>query len=480
MGSTTQKQICLILSVAFFFFLTYRVIVNLSLLKTSGYPETHLIQVSLCLFFCFLTLLGGWFTFRVAGGFSFAILSSGLAIVSSIVAGTSIFTWFLFGYLLLLLLLFKLDERFENEIASISVDRESHQNKKNDLTFSYKSKGEAISMLFEKYSTYYNMRKLAEELAESLDVQTLCQITSNRSLDFILRGDIALLSLNQGAAFSLPAASVRDTTIPKSAVPSTKTYSPDIFDLWILKNRRRLIVLDTYQDFRFDIKEAEKNASLRSLIMSPLIQEGRVIGSLRINSSKPEVFSNDDLRLLDNIAVLGAAAISNAILFEQTKELAIKDFLTGLFVRRYFFDRLKDEHRRALLTNHPLSVLMCDLDFFKQCNDRYGHGAGDQMLIHFANILKASTENAIVARYGGEEFSVLLPETSRQQAFTIANRIRENLKHTPFIIRREKIQTTVSIGVSNLPEDTLDCESLVQIADQALYEAKRKGRDQVC
>ena len=216
------------------------------------------------------------------------------------------------------------------------------------------------------------------------------------------------------------------------------------------------------------------------MIIAPLIHERKVIGTLRIHSSKAEVFTNDDLRLLDTIAVVASSAISNAMLFEQTEQLAIKDSLTGLYVRRYFFDRLKDEHRRALLTHRPLSVLMCDLDHFKECNDRFGHAAGDLMLIQFSQILKQSVAHGIVARYGGEEFSVLLPETSKKDAAELADQVRLAVEKNPFMIRRERIAMTVSIGVANLPDDTLDLESLIQKADQALYQAKRMGRNRVC
>ncbi len=168
------------------------------------------------------------------------------------------------------------------------------------------------------------------------------------------------------------------------------------------------------------------------------------------------------------------------MLYEQTEELAIRDSLTGLYVRRHFYDRFKEEHRRALLTHRPLSLIMCDLDHFKNCNDRYGHAAGDLMLTQFAKTLKQITEQAIVSRYGGEEFAILLPETTKEDAVKIANIIRERVERTPFLVRRENITMTISIGVSNLPIDALDLEDLVEKADKALYQAKRSGRNRVC
>jgi diguanylate cyclase (GGDEF)-like protein len=123
---------------------------------------------------------------------------------------------------------------------------------------------------------------------------------------------------------------------------------------------------------------------------------------------------------------------------------------------------------------------MCDLDHFKACNDRFGHGAGDLMLIRFAEVMRESTENAILARYGGEEFAVLLPDASKADALAAAERIRLRVEQAEFMLRREKIQMTVSIGVAVMPEDTLDLEALVEKADQALYKAKGAGRNRVC
>ncbi|MFA7000912.1 MAG: sensor domain-containing diguanylate cyclase, partial [Candidatus Omnitrophota bacterium] len=237
---------------------------------------------------------------------------------------------------------------------------------------------------------------------------------------------------------------------------------------------------DSHQDFRFDVIESQKIEALRSLVAAPIVNEGRVMGTLRVNSSKSKAFTNDHLRLLDTISVLASSAISNAMLYEETELLAIRDSLTGLYVRRYFFERLKDEHRRALLTHRPLSLLMCDLDHFKACNDRYGHGAGDLILIRFAEILAQTAEQAIVCRYGGEEFSVLLPEIAKEDASALALRICRATEAESFMIRREPVRMTVSIGVSGFPEDALDMETLVQLADQALYQAKRKGRNRVC
>jgi len=474
--SVIQKQLSVVLSILFTFLLSYQVIYSLAVLKETVSPELYLSRAALALAGFFFPIVGGWFSFRLGGGIFFAVVASLMVILVGSIAKSSVFIWFLLEYGLLCFLLFRVDEYFENQISSLTVDREKCQNEKNDLEMAYKSKGEGISILFEKYSTYYHLRKLAEELTTSLSVAQLSQIIVERAMGFIPRGDIALVALadRQGRHLSIVASKGVD-----SAAKVIQKQG-DLFDLWVIRNRKRLIVADTHQDFRFDLTETVRQQGLRSLIMVPLLDEGRVIGALRINSAKREAFTNDDLRLLDAMAAIASFALSNALLYEQTEELAIRDSLTGLYVRRYFYERLKEEHRRALLTRRPLSLLMCDLDHFKSANDRYGHQAGDLILLRVAQILKESAENAVVARYGGEEFALLLTETSKADAAKVAEKICQHVEKAPLTIRREEIRTTLSIGIATVPDDTLDLESLVQKADQALYQAKREGRNRVC
>lgn len=452
---------------------------ELSQLRDTVNPETHLTRIALALSAFFLPILGGWIGLRFVGGAIFALFGAVIVFFVSGVTDTPVYIWFLMEYASLCYLLFRTDQGYEDRISVVAVDREKYINEKNDLEIAHKAKGEGISILFEKYSTYYNLRKLAEELATSLSVSQLAQSIVQHSMEFIPHADFVALSLSDRAAEALTLVAHRQSPRSTSAKGSVREKG-DLFDFWVMKNQRRLIVSDVHQDFRFDIKEASKLSGVRSLIIAPLIQERRVIGILRMNASEPESFNNDDLRLLDTIAVLASSALSNAMLYEQTEELAIRDSLTNLYVRRYFFDRLKEEHRRALMTHRPLSVLMCDLDHFKESNDRYGHAIGDLMLIEFSNILKQYSDIGIVGRYGGEEFSILLPEMDKKNAAAIAEQIRSQVEKTPFVIRRQRIALTVSIGVASLPDDALDCELLIEKADQALYQAKRRGRNQVC
>jgi diguanylate cyclase (GGDEF)-like protein len=480
MGSIARRQISFVSALFFAFVITYRAVLCLAALKSTIVPEYYLNQIAILLAAFFFPILGGWIALRVVGGLVFAGFGAVVVLFVQTVTHSSVYMWFVFEYAMLCYILYRMESIYENQIAAFDVDREKSQNLMNDLNVSYKLKGEGISVLFEKYSTYYNLRKLAEKLATTISVSELLQMVVDCSLDFVPVGDISLITLAQQEEGGLAVAAMRRAVKPSGIRYKVEDHQGDVFDYWVIKNRRRLIVTDTHQDFRFDVLEAQKILGLRSLVCAPIVNEGRVMGTLRVNSSKTKIFTNDHLRLLDTIALLASSALSNAMLFEETERLAIRDSLTGLYVRRYFFERLKEEHRRALMTNRPISLLMCDLDHFKNCNDRYGHGAGDLILVRFAEILTQSAENSIVCRYGGEEFSVLMPEISKEDAQTIAAKICMAVEREQFMIRRERIRMTVSIGVANFPKDTLDLETLIHKADQALYQAKRSGRNQVC
>jgi len=473
---TRQKQISLFAAVVAGLSLLSQIPNALTPLRTTVDPEIYLIRLSLLLFLFYLPVIAAWFSLPLVGGLIFTLIAAATAFFSWSVSHSTFFLWLVPSYGLLCLMLYRMDQRYESQISVSRVEWEKCVNEKNDLEVEYRHKGESVSIFFEKYSTYYNLRKLAEDFTARLSFNDLSTIVVNRTMEFIPKGDGCFLSLasQPDEKLSLLASKrIRGT-------PRIKRKEGDVFDLWVIRNRKRLLVMDTQKDFRFDPKRVGSGGEdIASLIAAPLLHEGRVLGTLRLHSSKPETYSADDLRLLDAITTLASAALSNAMLFEKTQELAIRDSLTGLYVQRYFFERLREEHHRVLRGGHSLSLLMCDLDHFKAANDRWGHGAGDLMLVRFAEILKEKIEGGVVARYGGEEFAAFLPETDKEKARKLAERIRKAMEEFTFTIRREKVQMTVSIGVATIPGDTLDEEDLIRKADEALYRAKREGRNRV-
>ncbi|MFA5271633.1 MAG: GGDEF domain-containing protein [Candidatus Omnitrophota bacterium] len=189
-----------------------------------------------------------------------------------------------------------------------------------------------------------------------------------------------------------------------------------------------------------------------------------------------KIIGEADIRIFNMFVEQAAGAIENSRAFEDTLIRAHTDTLTSLWNHGYFQYRLDEELLKAKSKNYPLSILMIDLDDFKKFNDTYGHIQGDHALRRISEILKKNgREVDIICRYGGEEFSVILPATTKEETAQIAEKIRsglaaETISGTSF---------TVSIGLSNYPQDGADKDTLVRKADVALYKAKKEGKNRV-
>jgi diguanylate cyclase (GGDEF)-like protein len=165
------------------------------------------------------------------------------------------------------------------------------------------------------------------------------------------------------------------------------------------------------------------------------------------------------------------------------KELTIRDGLTGLYNHRHFQETLAQEILRSKRYTKTFSLVFLDVDFFKQYNDTHGHLHGDAVLVALSKLLIAGLRKSDIAvRYGGEEFVLLLPETSKENAFALAETIREKIAAHPFPGRETQPQgmVTVSMGIAAFPEDGSDSSTLLHRADDALYQAKNGGRNRVC
>lgn len=263
-----------------------------------------------------------------------------------------------------------------------------------------------------------------------------------------------------------------------------KTKNGDVFDYWVVKKLQPLLIEDVRKDYRFDLHQVdeEETRRFRSLISVPLGVGNKTLGVLRLDSPEVKFFSMEDLRLLQALGGLGSMALENAQLYERFENLAIKDGLTNLYLRRYFEDALGMEINRHARRKKSLALVMIDLDHFKKYNDKFGHVAGDIVLRTVSGLLSNffSEPGHLLCRYGGEEFCVVLPECSKKKAAILAQDVRECIAHQTMLLRREKTYVTASIGVATFPDDAQVKVELIRKADQALYQAKANGRDRVC
>ncbi|MBI5598650.1 MAG: diguanylate cyclase [Deltaproteobacteria bacterium] len=209
----------------------------------------------------------------------------------------------------------------------------------------------------------------------------------------------------------------------------------------------------------------------------PLVHQDKLLGVLVLGSVKE--FRKEERMLFDYLANQISIALDNAIMHHKIQELSITDPLTTLYNRRYLNLRLAEEWARSVRHNQPLSVLLSDADNFKSVNDTYGHEKGDEVLKGIAGILKKNVRKEdLAARYGGEEFVLVLPDTTSDEAYAFAERIRKASEGKPYDWMDRPV--TVSIGVATFPDVKVsNFEELLQTADQAMYKAKVGGKNRV-
>jgi diguanylate cyclase (GGDEF)-like protein len=215
----------------------------------------------------------------------------------------------------------------------------------------------------------------------------------------------------------------------------------------------------------------------------PMISQGKTIGVLNAESRKVGAFSEQDQKIFSILASSAAMSLENASLHQKMEELTIIDELTGIYNYRYFVQKLTNELKRARRYHQSLSLLMIDIDWFKRYNDNYGHLFGNLILSDLAKVIKICIRDTdVLIRYGGEEFVVILPQTEKEDARNIGERIRSKVEQAQFEEKEKKfkVSLTVSLGVATFPENGTEPEELVRSVDQALYLAKGKGKNLIC
>jgi diguanylate cyclase (GGDEF)-like protein len=251
-----------------------------------------------------------------------------------------------------------------------------------------------------------------------------------------------------------------------------------VMEKWVLAEKRGLRILNGNDDLeKYDLVQSHAEEAFPSALVVPLIVEERVIGVLKVQSERKSAYDQHQLALLTTIAQQAAVAIENA----RNYRMATIDSLTGVFLRDYFFQRVEEEYVRAKRYRISFALIMIDLDGFKQINDDHGHMVGDLYLKKLGEEILSSLRAADMAcRYGGDEFCLLLPETDLEGARIIAERLRTTISELTLEIDGAYLRTTASIGVALFPDHAAtNLTGLLKHADQALYRAKRQGKNRV-
>lgn len=312
--------------------------------------------------------------------------------------------------------------------------------------------------------------ELTRVLATERSLEDALKATSNAALE-VLPGDHASLRLFNDD---------RRELLSTARAGAGSSYRPTAFRSGfgvlgaVADSGKAALVTDTRTDPRFE--EAATGFEVRSLVAVPLHAGGRVVGVLSTSSREPHVFTERDRDLAQLLANCTAPAIETA----RLARLAVTDDLTRAYNQRYLGPRMAEEIGRSARHGHALSLLMMDLDHFKQVNDVHGHAVGDQVLRGFVGRVNAEVRQSdVLVRRGGEEFLLLMPDTDVPEAVAVAERIRVHVARSPFLMEDGlEVPVTVSIGVAAFSlSDT--AETLEARADEALYVAKRSGRNRV-
>jgi diguanylate cyclase (GGDEF)-like protein/PAS domain S-box-containing protein len=245
----------------------------------------------------------------------------------------------------------------------------------------------------------------------------------------------------------------------------------------VLETGKPLLVENVSADHRFNHHGAKKER-VQSFAALSIMAKEKILGVMGIGSYSHREFPDWEMRTLSTIANQIGMAIENAQLYEHALELAFTDGLTGLYNRRYFMDQIEREFIRAQRNKAPLSLIMVDLDELKAINDRFGHHVGDGFLKEVARIVKVNTRGSdVTARWGGDEFMLLAPGTDHKSASKIAERIRAQVESYKVRLEGEEVGITISAGIVSCPSHAVAVAELLKKTDEAMYNAKRNGKN---
>ena len=245
---------------------------------------------------------------------------------------------------------------------------------------------------------------------------------------------------------------------------------------WVVKNRHLLIHSDIENDPA--LRHLQRREEMHIDAIAPLAAGGELLGLMILEGV--DTTSPQFRRMLQLLANVSALAIKNARLFQRIAEMARHDGLTGLLNHASFQERLREMVDFAQCTQQPLAVIMCDVDSFKAINDSYGHPIGDQVLREVGRTWRqVAPEGSLVARYGGEEFVCAVSGMDLDQAAELAEALRQTIEALPLSFDKGILNVTASFGVAQLGQPARNATELIRLADDALYQSKRGGRNRV-
>ena len=254
---------------------------------------------------------------------------------------------------------------------------------------------------------------------------------------------------------------------------------------WVVRNRQSLLFGEyskAIKKYGFRGETFGQARSSHSWAGTPLMAGEDTLGILAVASYEIDAFDDGDLQLLENIAKQASMALGHARHHGEVEEQSRRDSLTGAYNHRHFLELLDQHTAETNENSSAFGVIMLDIDHFKRYNDTFGHLVGDQVLVELCRTINEYIKRTdVLGRWGGEEFSLILLDVTGEQALRIAERIRTKLNHTQFVSQDGKSipAPTISQGIAMFPKEGIKGQQLIQLADQRLYRAKARGRNQI-
>ena len=323
------------------------------------------------------------------------------------------------------------------------------------------------------YDGYAMIQRLGQTATSILDLQKLSKTLLDDVADTLQSQWGILLVKEKDGGFK----PIAWNGIPDDALFSLDKNHPVI--KWVTKNKVAPIAY-SYSELPLSSTGLGQLNLIGSEFI-PLKTRGELIGILWLGAKlKGRSYSQDDKTNLVTVANNIASTIDNARLYKELQKQAIRDPLTGLFNRRYLYETFDRELARAKRENYPISIIMIDIDRFKEINDTYGHQVGDEALAALGDLLQHSTRQGDIAcRYGGDEFLIIMPGLHTKDAERRAEFLRERVKSIPIDAGEESVFVTASIGIAFYPEHGDSLDQIMKASDDALYKAKNAGRNRI-
>jgi len=364
-------------------------------------------------------------------------------------------------------------DRVDREIVSREEEIRNRDEKLQQVERLRRDLEETQLHLESKIQDLHSIYEVSTAIAATLDTDELFRIIPERVMNALGLNDFCILLYQPESGKLVCRASAG---VP-SPVPSDFSVGRGEGTSWrVFESGEAVYIPDVRGTAEFRYYNGER-PDVRSFMSVPLLSKGKVVGVLNVNHPEPNAFDAESLATMRVLATYIAIAVENAELFHFVKTLADKDSLTLLHNHGSFHTRLQIELERAARYGRSLSVIMLDLDGFKDINDTHGHIVGDRILMMTAGVLCAHLRKSdVAARYGGDEFAVILPETDLAATSTIAGRIAAGISQVRLDTKEgTTISFSASIGYAACLPDSPERDSILGVADRLMYESKRRG-----